>query len=113
YPCSVFSLLEMIRRPPPSALFPYTTLFRSPWGRRFRGVVKRRKAPWPPTQRHDRLARRSSILSRPTPPGGTAGEGCGARSVDRPPASAGRHGARGGCARAGVGAERLRGDRPG
>src|SRR5690606_40202098 len=83
YPCSVFSLLEMIRRPPPSALFPYTTLFRSPWGRRFRGVVKRRKAPWPPTQRHDRLARRSSILSRPTPPGGTAGEGCGARSVDR------------------------------
>src|SRR5690242_21602901 len=29
----------MIRRPPRSTLFPYTTLFRSVWRRRFDGVV--------------------------------------------------------------------------
>src|SRR3712207_7606941 len=36
----------MIRRPPRSTLFPYTTLFRSPWGRGARtdGYLIRRRA---------------------------------------------------------------------
>src|SRR6266487_4480546 len=42
----------MIRRPPRSTLFPYTTLFRSPWGRPRRGLPSRtRAAPEPPGDR--------------------------------------------------------------
>src|SRR2546422_1989347 len=33
----------MIRRPPRSTLFPYTTLFRSPWDRRLQGPVPERQ----------------------------------------------------------------------
>src|SRR2546429_5190263 len=39
----------MIRRPPRSTLFPYTTLFRSPSGHGRRGLPPRR-ARWPPDQ---------------------------------------------------------------
>src|SRR4029079_12387930 len=37
----------MIRRPPRSALFPYTTLFRSRWSMQFFDEVKRRNAVHP------------------------------------------------------------------
>src|SRR3712207_7843337 len=46
----------MIRRPPRSTLFPYTTLFRSPFGPGVRGVRRVRVAPAPP---------RVLLLSRP------------------------------------------------
>src|SRR2546427_3803392 len=42
----------MIRRPPRSTLFPYTTLFRSVG----RGFLTSREDLWAPSQRHDRLA---------------------------------------------------------
>src|SRR5437660_9630139 len=41
YTCFFFSL---IRRPPRSTLFPYTTLFRSPAGARRRGGVRSQRA---------------------------------------------------------------------
>src|SRR3989442_11547141 len=50
----------MIRRPPRSTLFPYTTLFRSP--------RKSRAARAPPSQRHFRLRPRGGV---PRPPPGT------------------------------------------
>src|SRR5256886_8809317 len=41
----------MIRRPPRSTLFPYTTLFRSPWGSRAAGQVPDSGALSPPPPR--------------------------------------------------------------
>src|SRR5256885_17224642 len=35
----IFFFFLMIRRPPRSTLFPYTTLFRSPFGRNLKGVL--------------------------------------------------------------------------
>src|SRR3712207_8709833 len=62
----------MIRRPPRSTLFPYTTLFRSPRtrGRRRRRTPRRRWAPppsgdWPRTRRAPaRLPPRSTVRDR-------------------------------------------------
>src|SRR6266498_4683690 len=61
--CSFFFL--MIRRPPRSTLFPYTTLFRSRRGpaprrrrRRLRGVGRRAEAARPHTGRRDRKSTR-------------------------------------------------------
>src|SRR3712207_7689006 len=48
----------MIRRPPRSTLFPYTTLFRS------RSAARRRGSPPPPARR------RATSPVRPAPPGG-------------------------------------------
>src|SRR2546422_7364458 len=47
----------MIRRPPRSTLFPYTTLFRSPWARRA-GGSGRRRAPTSRTRERDRKSTR-------------------------------------------------------
>src|SRR5687768_17873845 len=47
----------MIRRPPRSTLFPYTTLFRSRWGR-----GRRRSRPRPPRGRHPRSEEHTSEL---------------------------------------------------
>src|SRR6266702_5416347 len=43
-PCALFFFL-MIRRPPRSTLFPYTTLFRSPGGRWARDAPARQPSP--------------------------------------------------------------------
>src|SRR3989442_10547801 len=51
----------MIRRPPRSTLFPYTTLFRSPHPRRTRRPLGRQEAP------HPRPSARLSPASRETP----------------------------------------------
>src|SRR5256885_7304801 len=58
----------MIRRPPRSTLFPYTTLFRSTWpraasGRRCSGPSPR--ARWPATQRSGRSEEHTSELQSP------------------------------------------------
>src|SRR5690349_24930111 len=65
----------MIRRPPRSTLFPYTTLFRSPRARRWRGRRSRRWRPGGAALRR----------SRPVPPwrGGEGGIACAARSEER------------------------------
>src|SRR3712207_7681986 len=42
---NVIFFFLMIRRPPRSTLFPYTTLFRSPDERRTQGVVRREAVP--------------------------------------------------------------------
>src|SRR5258708_28064202 len=55
----------MIRRPPRSTLFPYTTLFRSPLAR---GVRPRRRAP------HGRPARAAAPRRRERPPHGDRSE---------------------------------------
>src|SRR5260370_25121476 len=65
----------MIRRPPRSTLFPYTTLFRS------FPVCDRAVA-----QRGSRLGRGGYMLSPPSGRVGSGGEGCHAGGVVMPPA---------------------------
>src|SRR5690606_42153388 len=57
-PCLFFFFL-MIRRPPRSTLFPYTTLFRSAWGRASRPTATRGGP------------RRQGLATRPCPRGAT------------------------------------------
>src|ERR671921_951069 len=59
--CQMSSFFLMIRRPPRSTLFPYTTLFRSHRGRRVAGHQPRRGAApiRPPAGRHAGRGRRS------------------------------------------------------
>src|SRR5689334_24811268 len=53
----------MIRRPPRSTLFPYTTLFRSAWGRP--AERQQAQAVDPPACRPDRCARTTRIAANP------------------------------------------------
>src|SRR3712207_7505158 len=53
----------MIRRPPRSTLFPYTTLFRSPDGGWARSLCRRR-SPAPPVVKERRRARETVAPSR-------------------------------------------------
>src|ERR1043165_10155260 len=55
----VFFFFLMIRRPPRSTLFPYTTLFRSPWPAR-----SGRMATWPPRSTHRSEEHTSELQSR-------------------------------------------------
>src|SRR3712207_6926113 len=61
----------MIRRPPRSTLFPYTTLFRSPLGRRAADTpFDRLRLLWPPGQlRRRRAARRRGLVRADEAPG--------------------------------------------
>src|SRR3712207_7243387 len=61
----------MIRRPPRSTLFPYTTLFRSPWRRRRESGPRARSTGRPTrTTRRRRPTRRPADVS--TPPTGAS-----------------------------------------
>src|SRR2546426_8566303 len=53
----------MIRRPPRSTLFPYTTLFRSPSSAR----DTRRTPPWRPSSRSHQPDKHACAPSKPTP----------------------------------------------
>src|SRR5437762_13998794 len=55
----LFFFFLMIRRPPRSTLFPYTTLFRSAWGRRSRRPTSSRLFSGGSRTRSSRSARRS------------------------------------------------------
>src|SRR5258707_8823969 len=56
---SSFFFFLMIRRPPRSTLFPYTTLFRSPFEHRPRGPCRSERAPLGTGRSHARSRRRS------------------------------------------------------
>src|SRR6266705_5199548 len=57
-----FVFFLMIRRPPRSTLFPYTTLFRSPWRRR--GHRPNNETPSRPPRRRDRKSTRLNSSHR-------------------------------------------------
>src|SRR3712207_7760084 len=59
----------MIRRPPRSTLFPYTTLFRSPTKRPWLAPVRAAFEGGPVSGRRAAAGRRSSSSSGPCPPG--------------------------------------------
>src|SRR5256885_11459680 len=58
----LFFFFLMIRRPPRSTLFPYTTLFRSPW---LRQPACRRVRPLHPSPRPERSEEHTSELQSP------------------------------------------------
>src|SRR3712207_7348668 len=57
----------MIRRPPRSTLFPYTTLFRSTWRHAPRRLVGRRGASPPPPQKKARSPAQARPLAPASP----------------------------------------------
>src|SRR5579872_7543259 len=59
----LFFFFLMIRRPPRSTLFPYTTLFRSPIWKRPRWCCSSRKSSWLPHRRSEEHT--SELQSRP------------------------------------------------
>src|SRR3712207_8767871 len=63
----------MIRRPPRSTLFPYTTLFRSP-GRRTDRLRHPVVGPRPPGAGPQPISRRAETLEVPRPASGPSGE---------------------------------------
>src|SRR2546425_6765860 len=70
----------MIRRPPRSTLFPYTTLFRSAAGRKLPRVAHRRRTP--PEQVRSTGSRRPVPRRRPLPAVGYAPRRGAARSEE-------------------------------
>src|SRR2546426_7351664 len=60
----------MIRRPPRSTLFPYTTLFRSGRARRRRGVLRPPGVPWPTSSLTRGAKRRSAKVGNDLTPVG-------------------------------------------
>src|SRR3954463_1979311 len=88
----VFFFFLMIRRPPRSTLFPYTTLFRSGRGPQRRREARRRRAPRPPRADRRRPRRRpllhlgDGVRRDRAPTRAAPGRGAGQRRDGGPPA---------------------------